>query len=180
MIPNRGAPRGRTLQGHGAPREHHGGDTGGAKKRPPNPAGPGPPSCCCAEGPRAPLPTQNAAPGAPGSPPRTCRGQGPGPPVPERVPTPRYRDAPRSPGSACCEVCRQRGGKKIWGGTPGPLWGLQLPTPCSLPHTFMPRSRGKRSDPTEMLEPGGTNSHVLLQNTARSPAEHPLGTEGGG
>lgn len=34
MIPNRGAPRGRTLQGHGAPREHHGGDTGGQRSAP--------------------------------------------------------------------------------------------------------------------------------------------------
>lgn len=34
MIPNRGAPRGCTLQGHGAPREHHGGDTGGQRSAP--------------------------------------------------------------------------------------------------------------------------------------------------
>lgn len=180
MIPNRGAPRGRTLQGHGAPREHHGGDTGGQRSAPQILLVLALPPAAV---PRAPVPhfqpkTQLLGHQAP--PPGPAGGQGP--PVPERVPTPRYPDAPRSPGSACCEVCRQRGGKKIWGGggTPGPLWGLQLPTPCSLPHTFMPRSRGKRSDPTEMLEPGGTNSHVLLQNTARSPAEHPLGTEGGG
>lgn len=138
MIPIRGAPQGRTLQGHLAPWEHHGGDAGGQTSAPPLLAGPGPPSCCCAEG---PLPsTHSCVPHfqpkpqllghqAP-PPPEPAGGQGPGPPVPERVPTPRYRDAPRSPGSACSEVCRQRGGKKTRGGEPGPLWGLQLPPPA--------------------------------------------------
>lgn len=187
MIPIRGAPRGRTLQGHLAPWEHHGGDAGGQTSAPPLLAGPGPPSCCCAEG---PLPsTHSCVPHfqpkpqllghqAP-PPPEPAGGQGPGPPVPERVPTPRYRDAPRSPGSACSEVCRQRGGKKTWGGGTRTALGAPAPTPCLLPCTFMPHSRGKQSDPTEILEPGGTDSHVPLQNTARSPAEHPLGGEGG-
>lgn len=138
MIPIRGAPRGRTLQGHLAPWEHHGGDAGGANKRSPPPCWSWPSLLLLCRGPpaqhpqlRAPFPTQTAAPGAPGSPPpEPAGGQGPGPPVPERVPTPRYRDAPRSPGSACSEVCRQRGGKKTRGGEPGPLWGLQLPPPA--------------------------------------------------
>lgn len=113
-------------------------------------------------------------------PPGPAGGQGPGPQSQSASP----HHATGMPHAALAlpavRFAGREGAKRFGGGGPGPLWGLQLPTPCSLPHTFMPRSRGKRSDPTEMLEPGGTNSHVLLQNTARSPAEHPLGTEGGG
>lgn len=57
MIPNRGAPRGRTLQGHGALREHRGGDAGGAKKRPPKSCWSRPSLLLLCRGP--PCPTSN-------------------------------------------------------------------------------------------------------------------------
>lgn len=106
---------------------------------------------------------------------------GQGPPVPECVPTPRYRGAPHSPGSACCEVCRQRGGKKIWGGGDQDRFGGSSSQPRAPCHTRLcPAAEENGLTLQKCWSQVAPTVMSFSKTQPRSPAEHPLGTEGGG